>query len=212
MLTNQLNSALCFILVLTLSSCAQLSLFQDAKTAGKGNITVGGHLSGYGVTGEENGSFDQIILPSIVVHGGYGVTERLDLQLSASMAGSLLFAPKYQILGNRTSKWAMAVNPGGEVHFGDFDDRNIGVFRMHLSSIGSYHPSDKMSIFVEPRYIVQYQNRRDVDIFYGTNAGIQLKISEMADFSIGSSLFRVNDSNQLLFQLGLGLRLKLNTE
>jgi len=115
---------LLFVLILC-SSCAQLSLFQDAKTLGKGNGALGGHLSGYGLI--ENNGNDNFILPSLVVHGTYGVTDKLDLQGSVALSGSLAISPKFQIIGSSESKWAFALNPGIELQASGFDGDQLAL-------------------------------------------------------------------------------------
>lgn len=206
-----MGKKLLLLVVLALcSSCAQLSLFQDAKTLGKGNKSIGGHISGYGIVDIDGN--DDIILPSIVANGSYGVTDRLDLQFSVSLAGSFLFSPKLQLLGNRNSKWAFALNPGIATHVGSFEEEELGILRTHYSAIGSYHPSDKVSIFFEPRYINQYRRDQSNDHFYGSTLGLCYKTSKVLDLTAGASFFDVKNSSELLIQLGVGVNYRFIKE
>lgn len=195
------------IALICCSSCAQLSLFQDAKTLGTGKLSLGGIISGYGINDRDGN--DDIVLPYLAGQGIYGVSEKVDLQLSVSLAGGILLAPKFQILGNQESKWALALNPGAELNLSSFESEGIGIFRSHYSGIASYHPSNKLSIFFEPRYITQYRTDQINDAFYGASSGIILKASSSIDLSFGGSFYEVKHTSEQLYQLGMGINFNL---
>lgn len=200
------------ILILTIAciilhSCTQTSLLQDARTEGKGNGSMAAVLSAYGTT---EASDVAAVIPFLYVQGSYGLAEKIDLQLSLSSGGNVLISPKFQIIGNQTSKFALSLNPGFEYQAGS-DDGNI-IFRTQYGFISSFHPTEKLSIFLEPKMISQYSGEERFN-FPGASLGLKFPLGDRFDLSIGGGLFQVRNiddgiNNAILYNFGLGARYK----
>lgn len=192
-----------FAALLSCCSCAQLSLFQDARTLGKGKVAVGGLASAYGTT--ENISNYSISFPYVLGHASYGLSDRLDIQTSLSIARSIMISPKYQILGTKESRWALALNPGAEIHSGGLLDSDLIPIRLNYSCIASYHPSDKAAFFLQPSFIHQFSNDKKDNYFVGATAGIKFILTNTRSFSLGSSFYKISHNSDYFMQLGLGM-------
>lgn len=182
-------------------------MFQDAKTEGKHVVSFGGMASGYYYpeADEDNGA----ILPQLMVYGSYGLRDNLDIQAGLS-ASSLYLAPKFQILGNQTSKFALSLNPGIEFFLLDFiesfDPSDIEIWPS-ISLIGSIHLNDKLSFFVEPRYIF-VPGQFNTSEIGGASVGMKYWVHPSVSFSLGSSYFKA-DAEDRIYQLGLGLNYRI---
>jgi len=182
------------------SSCVQLSMFQDAKTVGKGNITVGGSFSAYIAPEFDEGN--GIVIPFAEGNLSYGLTEKLDIQVGLSQSASLLLSPKYQILGDNKSKFAVALNPGIEL-LNTFDREFV--LLPNLSFISSIHFNDRLSIFIEPKYIIELDELENT-ILYGYSVGLKYSVLNKIDLSLGFSHFQIVDDADKLYKPGLGIR------
>lgn len=192
---------------LMLHSCTQTSLLQDARTEGKGNGSMAAVLSAYGTTETTDVA---AVLPFLYIQGSYGLAEKVDLQLSLSSGGNILVSPKVQVIGDQTSKFALSLNPGFEYQAGS-DDGNI-IFRTQYGFISSFHPTEKLSIFLEPKMISQYSGEERFN-FPGATLGVKFPLGDRFDLSIGGGLFQVRNiddgiNNAVLYNFGLGARYK----
>ncbi len=190
---------------LILHSCTQTSLLQDARTEGKGNGSMAAVLSAYGTT---EASDVAAVVPFLYVQGSYGLAERVDLQLSFSSGGNILLSPKVQVVGDRSSKFALSLNPGFEYQIGS-DDGNL-IYRTQLGFIASVHPSKKLAIFLEPKLISQFTDQ-DRFNFPGATLGVKFPLGDRFDLSIGGGLFQVRNiddgiNDAVLYNFGLGGR------
>lgn len=193
-------------LLFLINSCAQLSLFQDARTVGKDQGNIGVNLSAYGTNDSSDETLGVAAAPFVQVYGSYGITEKLDIQLSLSSQGNALLAPKFQFAGDQQSRFAAAINPGIEFQSGG--DNGSFILRSHLGLIASLHPSDNLSIFFEPRWITQFETDNNFQ-FPGASLGAKFAVGERASLAIGASLFGITgnddvDANSFLYQAGLG--------
>ncbi len=194
------------ILLLLCNSCAQLSLFQDARTSGKNKGNFGVNLSAYGTNDTSDGSIGVAAAPFLQIYGSYGLVEKIDLQLSLSSQGNALLAPKLQFVGDQESRFAASFNPGLEFQMGG--DNGVFIFRSHVGLITSFHPSENVAIFLEPRWITQFESDNNFQ-FPGASLGIKFAVGERANLSVGASLFGVSgnddvEENSFLYQAGLG--------
>jgi len=131
------------------------------------------------------------------------------MQLSLSMAGSLMLSPKFQIRGDKDSERAMAFNPGVEIHFGDFNNQTIVLVRTHYSFIGSTHPSEKTSIFLQTSFVHQIESGNN-EFFFGGSLGFKQKLRETISLSYGCSIYGIKDASDFLYQLGIGMTFRIN--
>ena len=198
-----------FVLLCLFNSCAQLSLFQDARTVGKNQGNIGVNLSAYGTNDNSEETFGVAAAPSVQVYGSYGITEKVDIQLSLSSQGNALIAPKFQFLGDDQSRFAAAINPGVEFQI---DAEGSFILRSHLGLITSMHPSENLSIFLEPKWITQFVEDDNFQ-FPGATLGAKFALGDRAALSVGASLFGITgnedvDANSFLYQAGLGYTFK----
>ena len=170
------NIIISVISVVLLSSCAQLSIFQDARTEGKGNTSIAATALLH--NGSDGPDRIAPYFPVVYAQGSYGLTEKIDLQLSLSSSGTAFLNPKIQIQGDQNSKWAFSLNPGFEYQFGlDQPSQN---FRIHGSFVSSFHPNEKTSWIVQPKFI------RDYALSNPTNylgSSIAFKLNNMGEIS-----------------------------
>ena len=190
-----------------LTSCTQTSLLQDARTEGKGKGSMAAVLSAYGTTEESDIT---AVVPFLCVQGSYGLAEKVDLQLSFSSGGNVLISPKVQVIGNQNSKFALSLNPGFEYQVGS-DDGNT-IFRTQYGFISSFHPTEKLAIFLEPKLISQYSGD-DRFNFPGATLGVKFPLGDRFDLSIGGGLFQVRNiddgiNDAVLYNFGIGGRYK----
>ncbi len=193
------------IVSVTLGSCANLSRFQTGQTIGKGNVSIGANVSGYGVTNEE--LFNVPFFPFLAVHGSYGVYDNLDLGLSVSSGGNAQVFGKFQFVGDQASFFSMAVEPGMSLQYSG--NSVFDVTRAHLGLPFSLHFTPKSSIFFEPKLIGQIVESDANTYFSGISGGYEKKFQTIS-LTIGGSYFGISDqdiqiTDQSLFQIGLGI-------
>ncbi len=200
------------IAVLTLvllNSCAQLTRLDTARTVGDGNTEIGAQVTGYGFNQTASPDLGAGILPFVELNVNRGITEKMDLSISANTSLNVYTNVKYQIYGDQESAVAIAVLPGADVQFGGFDNSNQNIFfRPHLSGIISLH-QDEWALFAEPKYIYQYWT---ADHFAGITFGIDYSMPKLS-LAIGYSFFPILGENTArgsnIYQIGFGVRRKL---
>ena len=140
------------ICLFLLSNCAQITSFQTAKTIpdNEGEITVS--LGAFGITDafDDGGS---VGLASFEFMGRMGVGEKSDVGLRISSFSTFVFDYKYQFVGDRYSKFAMATGPGiGVSAFGFGAVIGQSQLPLHIS----VHPSERFGVYLTPKYINQF--------------------------------------------------------
>jgi len=200
------------VILIGLCSCAQLSLFQDGRTIGKGNTEIGATASLYGFDEDLlDEDISSIIVPGAIVYVNRGVHEDLDLQFSVSSALNMLLGMKYQLVGSKTSKFATAINPGYSIQYGGVNE-TFPVSRLHLAFVSSFHPNEKTSVFFEPRYIYQFEKDNDNNAYPGGTIGLNFRPNTKIRLGFGFSAFSPTSSRGLLYQVGLGAAFMINTK
>jgi len=193
--------------VFCLDSCAQLTRLDTARTIGEGNTEIGAQLSAYGVDEIASPALGRVAAPYLVLEINRGLTEKLDLMISGTTAGSVFISPKYQLYGDRESSLAVSLLPGVDLQYVPEDSSaNTGVFfRPHLSGIVSIH-QDEWAFFVEPKYTYQYWTKTH---FVGSTIGVDYSLPKFS-FAVGVSYFPVLEQERgpsgNIFQLGFSVR------
>lgn len=203
------------------SSCAQLTRLDTGRTVGKGNIEMGPYITAYGANSTSSQDLGPAVLPIGGIQASYGITEKIDFNASFNLSGNLYLNPKFQIVGDRESALAIALLPGGDIQFRNFDnDESTVFFRPHFSAIISLH-QDEWAFFAEPKYIYQGIKEKDsggavyVDAsnFIGTTLGVEYLLNGRTKFALGYSLFSVRGENQTtgsrLYNIGLGMKRRI---
>lgn len=138
--------------LLLLSSCAQVSTLQTARTTPRGVIDAGGAIQGSllgDVGGEQGGA------PSGEVWARVGLGERADLGLKAGGMGQALLDLKLQVIGDQTSPFALAIGAGVGTGIMAITADEGGLMDLQVPLYLSYHPSPRWSWYAAPRYIRQ---------------------------------------------------------
>lgn len=205
-----LTRLLLFFVVISITSCAQLSSLQTAKVVGKGKATISGGAFGYAVQDENaaGGELGNVVLPHIEIGGRYGISNSFDMGLKISTGGNGLLDGKIQFAGDQESRFAVAIGGGFEWQFSDagFDTQ---VFRAHLPFYVSFHPNEKSGIYVVPRYVYQYVSDSDNSHFSGAGVGFKRQFSPKFSGLIEGSFFLPNTENndnsgESLYLFGIG--------
>jgi len=195
-------------LITLLSSCAQISSLQTAKTLPKGDAILGASIAAYGVSDDDfvGGELGTAVVPHLEFFGRQGIAENFDVGLKFSSSLNISIDGKYQFYGNQTSKFALAVGAAFEYQYS-----NGGNFisRQTLPLYFSFHPNDDFALYTSPKFIHQIISDDNNFMFLGGNIGLQKRIGTR--FSIiaeGSNFFifdnRFKTSGELLFQAGIG--------
>jgi hypothetical protein len=198
-----------FVTLVYFSSCATLTGYQDGRTVGEGNgeAMISLNISQSPEFSVIEDSFDnefipRFIFPNIEVGGRYGVGEKLDLTLKVNTNLNLGVGAKYQILGDRTSDFAMAV--GGEV--GTFGLVS-GIWNAQIPVYLSYHPSEKVALYASPRYILQFSTIGDIGGWQYVGGNVGALFGSRHKFGIDLGLYSVgaNGLNRVkLITAGIG--------
>lgn len=140
------------------SSCASLTGYQDGRSVGEGNgeamISLNFSQSPTFSDLEELDEIEEIpsfTFPNIELAGKYGATEKLDITLRMNTNLNLGVGAKYQMIGDRTSQFALGL--GAEA--GTFG-LITGLWNVQVPLYTSFHPSDKFTLYASPRYIYQF--------------------------------------------------------
>jgi hypothetical protein len=122
------------------TSCISLSTVQTGKVTPKGDVDAS---IGIGST-EYPYSSKKAIEPGIDFNSRFGVYNNLDIGFKASTFPILDI--KYQFIGNENSKFALSTG------FGYIFGLNAYLLPLYFS----YHPSDRLAIYLSPRTINEY--------------------------------------------------------
>ena len=195
------------ILVLFLGSCAQLTRLDTGRTVGEGNMEIGGYVTAYGVNEVGSPDLGAIALPVLGFQMNYGFTDRIDANFSLNSSGNIYVNPKFQLVGDQESSFALSVLPGIDVQVGDIDGtENQVIFRPHISSILSFH-QDEWAAFLEPKYI--YQNVTETH-FAGATIGVEYFMNQRTKLSLGYSFFPLLGTDLArgsnIYNIGFGMK------
>lgn len=164
------------LIILTLSSCGQLTRFESGKTIGKNNVELSAQATCYVSTEGD-------IFPIAQASLAYGVAKKVDFGLSVSNSLSALANAKFQLIGNQESTFALSINPALEFQV----DPLIGPYwKQHLYLPMSFELDDKRSLIFEPRYILSIQELLHAA---GLSTGLEMKIDNDWKMVVGGSIF-----------------------
>lgn len=176
---NQLSNFILFsfFVVLITSGCASLTGYQDGKSVGEGNGEIGVSLNlsqspSFSDLKDSTGVIEEIpsfAFPNIEVGGKYGVTEKLDVLVRLNTNFNFNAGVKYQVVGDRTSNFALGLG----VELGTFGLFS-GLWNAQVPVYASYHPTEKFTIYLSPRYIYQFSTFAGLEgwSYVGGNFGL----------------------------------------
>lgn len=143
---------------LIFQSCASLTGFQDGRTLGEGvgevNISANISQSPFftDIVESKNNDFIPIILfPNIELGGRYGIASDLDLTLQVNTNFNLDAGLKYQLVGDRISKYALSSG----FKIGTFGLIS-GLWNFQIPLYSSFHPKDNLAFYLSPKYVYQF--------------------------------------------------------
>ena len=146
------------ISIIFFTGCASLTGYQDGKSIGEGNgeaiISLNFSQSPSFTDLVDSSGINEITrfaFPNIEVGGRYGATEKLDVTLRMNTNLNIALGAKYQVVGNRTSDFALGI--GAEA--GTFG-LITGLWNVQVPVFASFHPNERMAIYISPRYIYQF--------------------------------------------------------
>lgn len=202
-----------FSLAFLLSNCASLTGFQDGRTTGKNNGEFFGSLSlsqspDFNDWEDRNDSTNidipNIYIPSLEFGGRYGVAEKVDITLRLNTNLNVGFGVKAQVVGDRTSKVALAL--GAEA--GTFGLIS-GLWNFQIPLYLSVHPSENFGWYLTPRFIYQFNSYAGAEFganYLGGNTGFLF--GKRNKFGLDLGYYRLGADGQSvgLLQFGLGGR------
>jgi len=195
--------------LLMLSSCAQMTRLDTARTIGEGNSEIGAHIAAVGLDEEVSDDFTGVI-PFVVFNFNHGLTDKIDLMFPANSAANVFVSPKFQVYGDQTSALAISILPGADIQLGDIDSQTEPsvYFRPHISTILSLHQNE-WAVFVEPKYVYQYWTETH---FIGTTIGLDYSLDKWS-FGLGYSYIPIRGTDLApgsnLYQIGFSARRKI---
>lgn len=201
----------------TLGSCVQLSTFQTAKTVGDGNGEILVAFGAGGVTNqfdEEGGTFG---FGTFELAGRLGIGEKTDVGFKISHFSSYMVDLKYQFVGDQKSGFAMATGPGIGLYAFGFGEGVImqGSVPLHMS----IHPSEKLGIYLTPRYSGQFLIGNDFEVLHYLGGSVGFEAGRNVRFGTDISYLRAVGNNEIgnlfedfglgLFQVGFGVKFRI---
>lgn len=188
---------LAIVCSLFLSSCVSMSSMQTARTLGQGNteMAIGASTVKYEFVSNEDTLDAKTITGEI--DWRYGITDKLDVGVKASIIGTSGAYAKYQFLGDDESAFAGSGGVGLgfltiESGSGEFKTKSKTT-DVSVPLYFSYHPNDWFSIYTSPRYTLRNIKNTDVDSsdgstshWYGATTGVRLgkRIAPFIEYSI----------------------------
>lgn len=190
-----------------IASCAQLTRLDSGRTVGDGNMEIGGYITAYGFNETASPDLGGGALPVLGFQMNYGFTDKIDANFSLNTSGNIYVNPKFQLVGDQESSFAISVLPGFDIQAGSLDDNDAPIiFRPHLSAILSFH-QDEWAAFFEPKYI--YQGITETH-FAGATFGIEYFMNERTKLALGYSFFPLVGTDLApgsnLYNIGFGVK------
>ncbi len=210
--TNLFYALIACICSMLLSSCVSMSSMQTARTLGKGNteLSLGGSRVSYDYFPSETDTINRKTVTG-EIDWRYGITDKLDIGVKASILGTAGGYAKYQFLGDQESKFAASGGAGlGYLTIESGTDENKSkttIVDYYVPLNLSYHPKEWIGIYTSPRYTLRTAKSNDskasASHWYGTTTGIRLgkKVAPFIEYSI----FGSNASSKPLSQITGGI-------
>lgn len=199
------------ITAILLSSCASMTSFQTARTTDKGKF-------GYGFGGGSVSSslaikdVDTINIsaPFLEFSGRYGISDKLDIGAKLTLIGTSVLDAKYQFLGDKKSKFASSAGFGLGYISITGDDIKSNIFDIIVPMYFSYHPTDWLAIYANPKYVLRLnsysgdnESGSSNSNWYGLTSG--LRFGKRVGFLVEYSYFANNQFSQPFNQVAVGI-------
>ncbi len=205
------------VFIFLMSSCASLTGFEEGRTVGKDNseLTISGNFTRVpDLFDDDDEIFDtlsvnnNISFPNLEAAFKYGITDKFDIGIRASTNFNLSTYMKYQVVGDKSSSFALS--PGFEIGTILGAAYNIGI-----PIYASYYPTDNVAINVTPRFMYQFitGNGSNGASYIGGNFGLMFgkrnKFGlDIGVYNVGSDLIGSESASQSLITIGVGGKFK----
>ncbi len=198
------------------SGCISMSTMQTARTNDKGQFT--GFIGGGAVNSDlVLGELDTISIsaPFLEVGGRYGINDKLDVGLKLAIIGTAVADAKYQFLGTKESKFAGSIGLGLGYLSIESGDSKSKIFDVITPAYFSYHPTDWLSLYTSPRYVLRINSfttatektGSSTSNWYGATGGLRIgrKVAFLGEYSY----FKNNEINTPFSQITAGFTFTL---
>ncbi len=202
---------------MTLNSCLSYTGFEDGKTLGKGKLEIMPSLNIHQAPSitffdNENRLEDIPIIayPNIEMRFKYGVWNKTDMYVKGGTNLGINTGLKHQLIGDRRSKFALSTGADLGILLvpGIFQDDYI-IPNVQIPIYTSYHPSEKVSLYLTPRYVYQLKFSRDINDYHynGGNLGVIIGKKHKFGLDLGMYSVQVRDLGRLyILNVGLGAK------
>jgi hypothetical protein len=188
-----------FIILLMVSSgCASLTGYQDGRSIGDGNVEISPSLNvsqSPDFVEVEDSIFNDLPtfrFPNIELATRFGVSEKLDITARLNTNLNLGIGTKYQLVGDRSSKYALGIG----LEMGTFGLLS-GLWNIQLAAYGSIHPNETITFYLSPKYINQFSTFGEGGLqglnYVGGNFGIL--VGRRHKFGLDIGLYNAGSSN-----------------
>lgn len=210
-------------LLLLISSCASISGFQTGRTVGAESGEIMFSVNGTRTPDFEDLSSEKvdtvdaqdfsIFAPNIEIGGRYGITDKIDFGMRANTNLNIYADVKYQFVGDQES--LVAVSTGFGLGLFGFVTGTGGLYNFQIPLYASFHPTDKLDLYVAPRYVGQwgtaFGESSGLINYFGANVGFLT--GNRTKFGVDIGYFGLSNSdtgfNDSLFQIGFGMKFKI---
>ena len=191
-----------------LASCASLEGLEEGRTIGEGNSEIGVTINYTSIPDLQEANSPIIGYPSLVANYKYGIGQKLDISATISSTLYIGFGAKYQFLGDQETKFNMAAGLNVGSALGAINQVTVPLYL-------SYHPSEKISINLSPKYFVMFSTIDDASTnssFLGTNFGFLFGDRHKfgIDFGLFSPISATDDISTPILNFAIGGKFSLS--
>ncbi len=196
---------------LLMSSCATIAGFHTGRTVGEdvGQISTTFNVTRTADYDSDTSGETDVGASFLELGGRYGVSEKVDVGVRMNTFLNFLIDGKIQLVGDQQSPFALAVGAG----FGGIGlfSSGVGLFNFQLPVYASFHPKEKLHLYVSPRYIMQFSTTIDdtstVIDYGGFNIGALFGYKNQFGIDIGVYGLSARDADfsASLVNIGFGM-------
>lgn len=201
---KQLQFIATVLILFTLASCASLTGFEEGKVLGEDNkeiiVSLNTTRSPDLLDDDFNSDINStVFFPNVEFSFKYGINEKFDIGVKTGTSLNTSIISKYQLVGDKTSKFALS--PGIEV------GTVLGLsYYIGIPIYTSYYPSESITINFAPRFTFQsiaVENNPSAG-FLGGNFGLLFGKKNKFGLDIGYYRVGVAGVSPSLFTFGIG--------
>lgn len=190
----------------SVTSCLPFIKMESGRTLEKGKNSIGLTATSYRL--RDSNDNENLDLPYLEVKYKRGLTDKFQFSLGMNSIGFIMADTKYQIVGDKTSFFALSIGVGADAlliipNYGSKTERNIKVSIPLYSSI---HLNEKFYFFLNPQYSRQYIFGDNDINFLGASIGLGYYLNR-GEVNLGGTYFKpLGNLTGNLSQIGLSYR------